>query len=58
MISKYHNHTLQTNPWHGEKELQNIHSNNTSGLLFSGAICAIVVEGIMKNMCVQLIFLF
>ena len=30
MIKKYHNHTLQTIPWHHEEELQNINSNNTS----------------------------
>ena len=29
MIRKYHNHTLQTNPWHREEEPQNIYSNNT-----------------------------
>ena len=25
MIRKYHNHKLQTNPWHGEKEPHNNH---------------------------------
>ena len=25
MIRKYHNHKLQTNPWHREKEPQNNH---------------------------------
>ena len=25
MIRKYHNHKLQTNPWHGEEEPQNNH---------------------------------
>ena len=29
MIRKYHNHKLQTNPWHGEEEPQNTHE--TSG---------------------------
>ena len=27
MIRKYHNHTMQTNPWHCEEEPQNIYSN-------------------------------
>ena len=26
MIRKYHNHTLQTNPWYQEEELQNTKS--------------------------------
>ena len=30
MIRKYRNHTLQANPWHLEKETQNIYSNQTS----------------------------
>ena len=30
MIRKYHNHKLQTNPWHREEELQDIYSNKTS----------------------------
>ena len=30
MIKKYHNHTLQTNPWHREEEPQNMYSNNIS----------------------------
>ena len=30
MIRIYHNHTLQTNPWHHEEEPQNTHSNKTS----------------------------
>ena len=30
MIRKYQNHTLQTNPRHGEEEPQNIYSTNTS----------------------------
>ena len=25
MIGKYHNHTLQTNPWHREEEPHNNH---------------------------------
>ena len=29
MTRKYHNHKLQTNPWHGEEEQQNNHE--TSG---------------------------
>ena len=28
MTRKYHNHTLQTNPWHREAEPQNIYSNS------------------------------
>ena len=31
MIRKFHNHTLQTNPWHREEELQNTNSHKTSG---------------------------
>ena len=31
MIKKYHNHTLQTNPMHGEEEPQNTNSHKTSG---------------------------
>ena len=31
MIKKYHNHTLQTNPWHRKEETQNINRNKTSG---------------------------
>ena len=30
MNRKYHNHTLQTNPWHHEEEPRNIYSNKTS----------------------------
>ena len=30
MIRKYHNHTLQTNPWQREEESQTIYSNNKS----------------------------
>ena len=30
MIRKYHNHTLQNNPWHREEEQQNSYSNKTS----------------------------
>ena len=29
VIRKYHNHKLQTNPWHREEELQYIYSNKT-----------------------------
>ena len=29
MIRKYHNQTLQINPWHRKEEPQNINSNNT-----------------------------
>ena len=28
MIRKYHNHTLQTNPWHREEELQDTRKTN------------------------------
>ena len=31
MISKYHNHTLHTNPQHREGELQNISNRKTPG---------------------------
>ena len=31
MIRKYLNHTLQTNPWHREEELQNTNSHMTPG---------------------------
>ena len=30
MISQYHNHKLQTNPWHREEELLDIYRNKTS----------------------------
>ena len=30
MISKYHNHTPQSNPWHREKKPQNIYNTKTS----------------------------
>ena len=29
MIRKYHNYTLQANPWHRKEEPQNIYSNKT-----------------------------
>ena len=41
MIRKYHNHTLQTNPWHLEEEPQNIYSNKTSGRHKSKAISSL-----------------
>ena len=31
MIRKYHNHTLQTNPWHCKEEPQNTNSHKTPG---------------------------
>ena len=31
MIKKYHNHKLQTNPWHREEEPQNTNSQKTLG---------------------------
>ena len=31
MIRKYHNNTLQTNPWYHEEETQNTNSHKTSG---------------------------
>ena len=31
MIRKYHNHTLQINPWHKEEEPQTTNSHKTPG---------------------------
>ena len=31
MIGKYHNHTVQTNPWHRVEEPQRNNSHKTSG---------------------------
>ena len=30
MTRKFHNHTLQTNPWHREEETQNTNNQMTS----------------------------
>ena len=41
MIRKYHNHILQTDPWHREKDLQNIFNNDTSAKYKRGQISGI-----------------
>ena len=36
MIRKYHNHTLQTNPWHREEKTQTTYCQETSGRQLAG----------------------
>ena len=40
MTRKYHNHTLQTNPWRREEDAQNINSHETAGrqLMYSNQL--------------------
>ena len=61
MIRKYHNHTLQINPWHRKEEPQNINSNNTRQLKQSNYLslprqddCTEIMNDIMKTVCSHL----